>query len=157
MLFKKTELIFFSSIYSFFFYEKSISNAFLDHLEAWIFKIAPSGQTMVRPPGDTGLYPPLKQKCFLNIHNWLSYFCNGFSLFIIPSFRLYWTHYKDINHVFTSPKFHQIISTAAIIPPPPATAVHSSTLKIFQQWLLNSQKRVLLLSLLINRKRLVPF
>ena len=46
MLFKKTELIFFSSIYSFFFYEKSISNAFLDHLEAWIFKIAPSGQTI---------------------------------------------------------------------------------------------------------------
>ena len=30
-------------------------NAILDHLEAWVFKIAPSGQTMVGPPGDTEL------------------------------------------------------------------------------------------------------
>ena len=52
--FTKTELlnIFFWLL---FFYEKSISNAILDHLEAWIFKIAPLGQTMVGFPGDTEL------------------------------------------------------------------------------------------------------
>ena len=51
---KKTELIIFLFLYHrFFFYEKSIFNAISDHLEAWIFKIAHSGQNMVSPPGDT--------------------------------------------------------------------------------------------------------
>ena len=42
---------FFLLYHNFFFYEKSISNTILDHLEAWIFKIASSSQAL----GDTEL------------------------------------------------------------------------------------------------------
>ena len=45
--------IFFFFVNFFFYILKSISNAILNHLEAWIFKIIPSGQTMVGPSGDT--------------------------------------------------------------------------------------------------------
>ena len=37
------------------FHEKYFSNAILDHLEVWIFKIAPLAQTMGAPLGDTEL------------------------------------------------------------------------------------------------------
>ena len=56
MVFSKTELIIFFLLYhNHLFYEKSISNTIFDHLEAWIFKIATLGQTMVPSPGDTEL------------------------------------------------------------------------------------------------------
>ena len=49
IVFWKIELIIFFLLYHnfFFFMKNSISYAILDHLEAWIFKIATSGQSIV--------------------------------------------------------------------------------------------------------------